>query len=336
MRILRALAWILPIRVAFGMTRGAMRRTRDDRENAGLRQFLLGLAPNDSGCRFWIQGGLPKVILSGGSYELLFRFKDAYVLNMDHPLADLPVPEWRKRVLAAAKDVGVEVLPLSERALQEAMRAAGSLRPCLVIREGYEAVFTLGDNHYLSGYDRQEDPPLYFLCQLPGPASSVPEARESLKPQSVREALANGVRVERQGDLFFIATSMSDADVRRSGGLWWGATSNPSTTPLYGTAHTATRVAQLPSRVMLASGIVRHEPAIIGDTRNADHAPLVLGHPDWWLVARNTVPAAAKLPEPKAPDTAKHSAGEETLFVDVSQFSAQGAPPFSDPFWAYT
>lgn len=307
-RFLTIVLWLMP---TFGLTRHAYRKNRDASENDGLRKFLLGLTPSESGCRFWIQGGPPKLILSGGSYELLYRFKNpdgapVHVLNMDHPLADLPVPEWRKRVLEAAAAVRVEVLPLSERALISAMRGAGQLHPRLIVREGYEAVFTLGDQYYLSGYDRQEDPPLYFLCQLPGPASSVSEARDLLQPPSVKEAIANGVRVERQGDLFFIATSMSDEDVKGYAPFWWGFTK-----PLYGTAHTATCVAQLPGGVMIASGIVRHKPDIIGETRNADHSDLYLGH-DWHLVARNTVPAKPTRPEPKA----------------------QEAAPFSDPFWA--
>lgn len=313
MRIVRALAWMLPMRIAFGLTCGAVRRVRDERENDGLRKFLLGLSPTESGCRFWIQGGPPAVILSGGAYELLYRFRGpdgdpTYVLNMDHPLADLPVPEWRKRVLAAAKAVDVEVLPLSERALQSAMRATGENRPRLIVRQGYEAVFTLGDDYYLSGYDHQERPPLYFLCQLPGPVRSVAAARESLKPESVKEAIANGVRVERQGDLFFIETSLSDEDVEGYAPFWWGCSK-----PLYGTAHTATCVAQMPSGVMIASGIVRHRPEIIGQQRKADHSDLYLGS-GWWVVARNTVPATARRPEPQAREV----------------------PPFSDPFWAYT
>lgn len=313
MRILRAMAWALPIHLVFGMTRGAVRKARDERENDGLRKFLQGCTPSESGCRFWIQGGPPKVILSGGSYELLYRFKDVYVLNMDHPLADLPVPEWRRRVLAAAKSVGVEVLPLSETALQAAMRAAGEMRPRLVVRGGYEAVFTLGEDYYLSGYDQQERPPLYFLCRLPGPVSSVAEARESLKPDSVKEALASGVRVERQGDLFFIETHMTYEDVKGHAPLWNGLTGFAK--PLYGTAHTASRVARLPSGVMMASGTVRHKPEIIGEARKPDHSDLHLGC-GWYLVARNTVPATAKQPETTS--------------------AAIESPPFTDPFWAYT
>lgn len=310
-----------PVCVAFGLTKRYYEAHRKEREMAGLRTFLLGLTPPESVGRFCVRvGSVPRIILKGGMYELLYRFKDpcgvsTYVLNLDHAIWKLPVPEWRERVLAAAKDVGVRVLPLSERALKSAMDRSGERHPRLIVREGYEAVFTLGDNYYLSGYDQQEDPPLYFLCQLPGPASSVTEARESLKPESVKSALANGVRVQRQGDLFFIATGMSDEDVTDYMPSW-----RDFTKPLYGTAHTATCVVQLPSGVMIASGIVRHKPDLIGRKGPADHTDLHLGH-GWWLVARNTVPAIAKKPEMDA-------AGEGTQFVE--------APPFSDPFWAYT
>ena len=305
----RIALWLIP---TFGLTRRVYRKTRDASENDGLRKFLLGLSPSESGCRYWVQGGPPKIILSGGSYELLFRFRDpdnahVYVLNMDKPLADLPVPEWRERVLAAAANTGVEVLPVSERALASAFTDAGTRRPRLVVREGYEAVFTLGGAHYLSGYDQQENPPLYFLCQLPGPASSVGEARESLKPQSVKEALANGVRVQRQGDLFFIATEMSDDDLRI-------ITDDEYSSPLYGTAHCATRVVQLPTGVMLASGVVRHKP----EGRAPDHLDLALGG-GWWLVARNTVPAERRTQQERPATT---------------PVVARQVANFSDPFWA--
>lgn len=298
-------------------TRRRHRKTYAESEMAGLGEFLSGRIPTESGCRYWVFG--ERLVLSGGSYDLLYRMKDdtgspVYILNMDHPIANLPVPEWRERALTAAENVGAELLPLSETAFRKACDETGTDRPRLIIREGYEAVFTLADRYFLSGYDRQETPPLYFLCELPGPASSVSEARESLKPQSVRNALSHGVEVKRQGDLFFIATPISDEDIKMDG----GSPAGPHTTPLYGTAHTATRVSLLPNGVMLAKGIVRHLPSIIGQKREPDHADLALG-PGWWLVARNTVPAAPS-----------RLAGAR-----IDNPISRGEVPFANPFQAY-
>lgn len=60
---------------------------------------------------------------------------------------------------------------------------------------------------------------------------------------------------------------------------------------LYGTAHTATEVATLPDGRQYARGVMYHEPAIIGDRRNADHARQTLGK-QWHLITRNTVPVS--------------------------------------------
>jgi hypothetical protein len=58
---------------------------------------------------------------------------------------------------------------------------------------------------------------------------------------------------------------------------------------LYGTAHTATEVATLPDGRQFATGTLYHDPAVIGESRDADHARRKLGK-SWFLLARNTVP----------------------------------------------
>jgi hypothetical protein len=301
------------------------RHTEDD----ALRQFLTAHAPSTAGVRFQIRTHpVPRVILRGGEYELLYRIgtDDAvYLLNMDTPIANLPIDYWRKTVLDAAKSIGVEVLPLSETAYQSACREAGEVRPRLVARQGHEAVFTLTDGeserYYLSGYDKQENPPLYFLCELPHAVRSVGAARYSLQPPSVKAALQRGDMVDRQGDLFFISSSWSDKDIRDAGGT---VDDQPYATPLYGTAHTASRVATLPNGVMLARGVVRHAPYLIGQHhRKPDHVDRTL-KPGWWVVARNTVPASPGRP-PESGQSVLSTFGEALTEIFA---------PFSNPFWA--
>ncbi len=68
---------------------------------------------------------------------------------------------------------------------------------------------------YLSGFDANERPPLYFMAELPRGAAvgSVEAARESLAPRAVHAAMARGREVERQGDIFLIRTDLSDIDM---------------------------------------------------------------------------------------------------------------------------
>jgi hypothetical protein len=71
----------------------------------------------------------------------------------------------------------------------------------------------------------------------------------------------------------------------------WHMTRNSEASALYGTAHTASEVATLPDGRQFAHGVMYHDPAIIGQTRNGDHRRQRLGNgKQWHLVARNTVP----------------------------------------------
>lgn len=71
----------------------------------------------------------------------------------------------------------------------------------------------------------------------------------------------------------------------------WDKTRDVTGTALLGTAHTATEVATLPNGLQYARGCLYHEPAIIGESRRADHARRPLpGRSVWYLVTRNTVP----------------------------------------------
>ena len=260
---------------------------------------------------FWGANGTKsdRAVLSGGGYELLHRLDSSNaeaILGLDKPIAlGLPIDTWRARASVAAREVGVQLIPLSYTAY-ERIRVDGHA-PQLVQRKDYEAVFSIADKFYLSAYDEQESPPLYFLCRLPHAVSTVDEAREALKPESVKSAEKSGAAVLRQGDLFFIETELDDVDVRIGARSVVADTADPKERILYGTAHCADEVAHLHSGVMMAKGTVTHSPSLIGQWRDGDHADLNL--PDgWWIVSRNTVPATAGAP---APGTANLGLGSE-------------------------
>lgn len=60
---------------------------------------------------------------------------------------------------------------------------------------------------------------------------------------------------------------------------------------VYGTAHTATEVAILPSGTTYVRGTMRHVPEIAGERRERDHVALPLGDGNtWYLAICNTVP----------------------------------------------
>ncbi len=67
---------------------------------------------------------------------------------------------------------------------------------------------------YLSSFDSQEWPPLYFLAEVPrGAGATVETALDRLAPRAVHAALARGREVARQGDIFFIATDLTAEDL---------------------------------------------------------------------------------------------------------------------------
>lgn len=71
----------------------------------------------------------------------------------------------------------------------------------------------------------------------------------------------------------------------------WDYRRSVEASALYGTAHTASEVATLPDGRQYARGTMYHDPAVIGERRNADHARQALGK-RWHLIARNTVPVS--------------------------------------------
>lgn len=155
---------------------------------------------------------------------------------------------------------------------------------------------------FISSWDQQEVPPLYFLSQLPRPAATVDEALELLAPESVKTARDLGKGTVRQGDLFAIETDIPTRELVEAGATIkkrrvvmraGGAEGNRRVmaTPLFGTAHTATEVATMPDGRQYARGMLYHDPAIVGERRPPDHRRRKLGK-RWHAIARNTVPVA--------------------------------------------
>jgi hypothetical protein len=215
-------------------------------------------------------------------YQALFKRNGYWLLNLDHgrTMSDEREDEMRAWLNEICAENGVDnLIPVSERAFGTFIRTRSKVRR--VARDGYECVFTIDNRYYLSGYDTQENPPLYFLCSLPKSAYTVAHAREVLKPMSVVIAESKNLEVKRQGDLFFVRTEMQTDEhlVGRS---------------LYGTNHRAAKSVTLPSGVMMASGQITHRPP----ARTPDHKTITLE--GWWIVARNTVPATAQQPAVQA------------------------------------
>jgi len=154
-------------------------------------------------------------------------------------------------------------------------------------------LFKIRDHYFLSGFD-EVDIHNYFLCHVPGQPKTVHEALEALKPELVKQALAAGVEVVRQGDWFFIpaeylgitgktirAASKTQVSAFRLGGK-------------RGT-HVVTRARQVPvaengAPVAIVQGIVRHKPP---SPRRPEHRPHKLGEGEgagksWWYPVQNT------------------------------------------------
>lgn len=222
-------------------------------------------------------------------WYLVFRYDGCHILSMGRPNLEVGQANLlRTRALVAAREMHVPLLPVSIQAYGQSKVPGHEWQTPVVVEvnDEFEAVFTVKDRYYLSGYDSQESPPLYFLCRLPGAVGSIVAARESLKPGSVKAALAAGIKVVRQGDIFAIESDEDKKSLNKIGAQF----SDSSVWPIYGTAHTATELAILPTGVMLAKGALLHRPPIRGETRHPDHEARPLGKKGWWWLTRNTVP----------------------------------------------
>lgn len=272
-----------------------------------LRIGLLRLGPSD--------------LRYTGEYLLKWIDDSPFVMNMDRPRQFLErrlTNALRRRVLRRAKRLNAKIVPVSFNALTRARISFKEIQ--LVDRHGFDCVFSAPPEpprydtyafedalrgkrpvakkrpkkYFLSAWDRNEFPPLYFLTELPKPVESLAEALEALKPESVKEAERKGHRVYRQGDMFAFSTDMTTREILEQGGkleervtLGRNLVTAKS---LYGTAHTASTVATLPDGTHLARGKLYHAPRLIDEARNPDHKPVTLQANRWHLVAKNTTP----------------------------------------------
>ena len=237
--------------------------------------------------------GVNKFGISGpGGATILWRYLDTLIMAVDflHDYPDRVLIGVRARFAAVLDELGVKFIPVSISALNRTTLSRGLAVDVvgidLVDRVNMECVysisFTFGMRYYISGFDRNEDPPLYFLARLPHAVGSYTEAIEALKPSSVKIAEREGLTVLRQGDMFAIPTEYNKQHLIRMNAVIY----DMNTTSLYGTAHHATETAHLPDGTMFGRGVIFHRP--LG--RNPDHASLALTGAEWYLVVKNAVP----------------------------------------------
>lgn len=138
---------------------------------------------------------------------------------------------------------------------------------------------------YLSGLDANEPGRRhYFLTRLQesSTATTVQQAYEDLKPVEVREAIAQGLEVLRQGDVFFIESGARTKDLKRYDSGVKSIGKIPS-------SHYATEVRTLKSgayaEVEFVRGFVTHKP----DHAGPRHHRIKLGDgKQWYRAVRNT------------------------------------------------
>lgn len=136
-------------------------------------------------------------------------------LGMAFDITDGPLTHIRNSIVYALDQTGIDYVPLSLDAIGN---VGGIAQLKLIDRQGLNCVFsTLGRRekicYMISGYDENEDPPLYFMAQLPRKPKNYQDALEILKPKSVKEAEKLGLSVLRQGDMFFIPTPYTKEDL---------------------------------------------------------------------------------------------------------------------------
>lgn len=196
-----------------------------------------------------------------------------------------------------------------------------------------------GTRHYrrrakfLSAFDHNEAGVIYFLAELPRTeAQTVEEAFDALAPIEVKQALAAGLAVERQGDIFAIPTSLTTRELKararkqtitryehtgdevQTHGIMYnratheyeqGELHRPVTQPIW--ERVEHEVSSTRMRELLGTNHVATEQILTtdGDTyargflrhrppnRQADHHMVKLGDAKtWYRIMRNTVPLA--------------------------------------------
>lgn len=142
------------------------------------------------------------------------------------------------------------------------------------------SLFRANGKHYLSGIDETAVSRWgagFFLSELAGKPRTYAAAIESLKPAKVKRALAAGLEVKRQGDIFAIPTTKR---TRKLPGP-----SEHMTRRLLGQNHTATEVRI--NGATFARGALYHRP----NFREPEHRRITLGD-QWHEIVRNTAVAS--------------------------------------------
>lgn len=135
---------------------------------------------------------------------------------------------------------------------------------------------------FLSGFDRNESRMSYFFCELPKTtATTVEDAIEALKPDTVRMAEQMGRQVIRQGDIFAVELAQITKRTLRKNGASFVKQGR-----LLNTNHVATEVAYMPDGTTIARGCLTHKPEF---GRRPDHARVTL-RGEWFIILKNTVP----------------------------------------------
>jgi hypothetical protein len=130
--------------------------------------------------------------------------------------------------------------------------------------------------YFLSGFDLNERRLSYFFCELPPDVhpTTVAEAYEALKPQSVVIAEKEKRKIKRQGDMFLIRTKWKPDQYAKVQKRQY----------VHGTNHQAELYCEYNGMVYV-KGNLFHRP--LG--RRPDHKTLHLGY-RWYLCVKNTVP----------------------------------------------
>jgi len=152
---------------------------------------------------------------------------------------------------------------------------------------------------FLSSFDRNERIRLYFLCELPATSAiDIDGALQALKPDAVVLAEGMGRGCERQGDIFAVPmTGLTSSHLIANGGIitrrsdaMKGIRAARSVS-LLGTSHTATHVCTTLDGTQYARGTMYHDPSLMGENRERDHARRKMSDGKaWHLIVKNTVP----------------------------------------------
>lgn len=168
---------------------------------------------------------------------------------------------------------------------------------------------------YLSSFDYNEPHRPYFMCELPYgcKATTVDEGVDALMPDVIRSAIAQGIDVKRQGDIYAIPTNLTtevleslalpvtvrryiigehnyaerDVTLRRPRA---NETYPSGTLDILGTNHRATHMILTRDGQWYGRGTLSHAPS----GREPDHRAVKLDGAEWYAFVKNTVPITGR------------------------------------------